>query len=286
MAINATDHFSRHTRFWADNRFVYPVISRRSRGLSIGINLNPDARCTFDCVYCSAKCEPATEERVEPAVVRAELEEMLDSVVSGEIWRTPPFASVPEPLRRLNDVALSGNGEPTSSPHFPAACAMAVELLERHGLDAKVVVITNSTLLHVPRVLEALQKLGPRGEVWAKLDAGTEELYRRINRSGVPLSRVLENLRLAGTVRPLVIQSMFLSLEGRAPTEPEITAWLDRLQELVSAGCQIDHVQVYTVARATAEAGVSALPSRELDAIAARVRQLGLAAEVFSGSAA
>ena len=44
--------FRNHARELAGNRYIYAVVSRRSRGLSIGINLNPDKACNFDCPYC------------------------------------------------------------------------------------------------------------------------------------------------------------------------------------------------------------------------------------------
>ncbi len=52
MAKHKTTLFTQHSRSWQSNRYVYPVISRRSKGLSIGVNLNPDKVCNFDCVYC------------------------------------------------------------------------------------------------------------------------------------------------------------------------------------------------------------------------------------------
>ena len=44
--------FQTHSRSFEDNRFVYAVVSRRSGGVSIGVNLNPEKYCNFDCVYC------------------------------------------------------------------------------------------------------------------------------------------------------------------------------------------------------------------------------------------
>src|SRR6185369_1894251 len=118
--------FTQHSRSWRDNRFVYPVISRRSKGLSIGVNLNPDQACNFDCVYCSVdRTTPAsapTVRSVDLEGVRTELDHLLGLAVSGVIWNEPPFDRTPPELRRLNDVAFSGDGEPTSYPGFADAC--------------------------------------------------------------------------------------------------------------------------------------------------------------------
>src|SRR5688572_3220723 len=126
--------FTQHPRSWRDNRFVYPVISRRSQGLSIGINLNPDQGCNFDCVYCSVdRTQPPAVRDVDLVAVRAELDHLLSLAVSGAIWEEAPFDRTPPELRRLNDVAFSGDGEPTSYPAFAEACRLAAELIQWHG---------------------------------------------------------------------------------------------------------------------------------------------------------
>jgi wyosine [tRNA(Phe)-imidazoG37] synthetase (radical SAM superfamily) len=279
--------FTQHSRHWEKNKYVYPVISRRSKGLSIGVNLNPDKVCNFDCVYCCVdRTAPAAIKDVDMAVLREELDQLIAMAGSGEIFRHGPFDQTPEKLRRLNDVAFSGDGEPTSFAEFPAACAMAVELLEKHGRrDVKIVTITNATLLHRPKVAEALALLDQHnGEIWAKLDAGTEEYYRLIERTSIPLARVLENILAAGKVRPIVIQSLFMRVNGVGPEDAEISEYVSRLRELVAGGCQIKLVQIYTVARTTAEAYVTPLSDEEVDGIAERVRgETGLNVEQYYG---
>lgn len=285
----STPLFTQHSRSWRDNRFVYPVISRRSKGLSIGVNLNPDQACNFDCVYCSVdRTEKPTVRSVEFEGVRAELDHLLGLAVSGAIWNEPPFDRTPPELRRLNDVAFSGDGEPTSFAGFGDACRLAAELIRWHHAPAKIVVITNATLLHRPEVQTALTFLDSvsdavPSQVWAKLDAGTQDYYALIERTKVPLQRVLDNLLLTGKSRPITIQTMFLRYRGEAPSTAEIDAYLGRLRELIAGGCRISLVQVYTVARATAEADATPLSVAEVDAIVARVRALGLAAEAYYG---
>jgi wyosine [tRNA(Phe)-imidazoG37] synthetase (radical SAM superfamily) len=282
--------FTQHSRSWRQNRYVYPVISRRSKGLSIGANLNPDMVCNFDCVYCSVdRTVPPTVREVDLGVLREELDHLIGLASSGELFREAPFDQTPEHLRRINDVAFSGDGEPTSFQQFGEACRIAVELLEKHGRagDVKIVVITNATLFHQRRVQEALAYLDEHnGEIWAKLDAGTEAYYRRIERTSIPLGRVLENIRAAGRVRPIVIQSMFLRFEGEGPGEAEIGEYVERLRELMAGGCRIKLVQVYTVARGTAVAACAPVPAAELDAISERVRRgTGLEVETYYGPA-
>jgi wyosine [tRNA(Phe)-imidazoG37] synthetase (radical SAM superfamily) len=278
--------FTQHSRSWRENRYVYPVISRRSKGLSIGVNLNPDKVCNFDCVYCCVdRTAPTAVKEVVMEVLRGELDQMLGLAASGEIFQQPPFDQTPAELRRINDVAFSGDGEPTSFKGFGEACRIAAELIGAHGLtQTKIVVITNATLFHRPGVTEALAFLDRHnGEIWAKLDAGTQGYYREIERTSIPLARVLENILEAGKTRPIVIQSLFMNVRGVPPSEKEIEAYVGRIRELIERGCKIKLVQVYTVARGTAEAYVTPLGDGVVDGIAGRVRELGVAVEAYYG---
>lgn len=278
--------YALHSRAWRDNRYVYPVISRRSRGLSVGVNLNPDKICNFDCIYCCVdRTVPPAVTEVDMATLEAELDQLLDWAATGEIFTVAPFDQTPAELRRVNDVAFSGDGEPTTFKGFGRACELAARLLEKHGLaETKIVVITNATLLHRPAVAEAMEFLDAhKGEIWAKLDAGTEAYYRLVERTSIPLSRVLENIAVAGRKRPVVIQSLFMRIDGVGPDEAEVEAYIHRLKDLLNAGCQVGRVQVYTVARRTAGVNVAALPDRELDEIARRVREMGLRVETHYG---
>jgi wyosine [tRNA(Phe)-imidazoG37] synthetase (radical SAM superfamily) len=279
--------FTQHSRSWRDNRYVYPVVSRRSKGLSIGVNLNPDKVCNFDCIYCCVdRTVPATIREVDLEVLGEELKHMLELVKSGELFRQSPFDATPAHLRRLNDIAFSGDGEPTSFTEFEQACEVSASLLQQAGLESstKLVVITNATLFHQARVQRALEFLDHHnGEIWAKLDAGTEEYYRLVERTSIPLQRVLDNILLAGKQRPIVIQSLFMKIHDESPSDRGIHEFVQRLIELKQRGCQIKLVQVYTVARGTAESYVRPLDKDQVDAIAEKVRATGLNVEAYYG---
>ncbi len=282
-----TPLFSRHERTWRKNHYVYPVISRRSGGLSIGINLSLNKGCTFDCAYCCVdRTRPASRRAIYMELLEAELDEMLSLATSGELFKEQPFDQTPAELRRLNDIAFSGDGEPTLFTRLPMAIEMVARLLAKHHLaDARIILITNATLLDRPTVQESLALVAQhKGEIWAKLDAGTQEYYQLIDRSPVPLLRVLRCLRHAAVTYGIVVQSMFLRYQGSGPTDQEIEAYVGRLREIIAAGGTIRHVQVYTVARPPADRDVDMLDDASLDAIATKVRAAGILAEVFYGS--
>lgn len=276
-----------HRRNFAQNLYAYAVVSRRSKGVSIGVNLNPDKICNFDCIYCQVdrKTPPIVRDVDVPRLL-AELEDMLDLVVSGELFEMDRFRDTPPSLRRLNDIAFSGDGEPTTCPEFLEIVEAAAELKRRRGLDAvKLVLITNATMFHRPGVRQALAVLDANnGEIWAKLEAGTETYYQQIDRTTIPFQRVLDNITEAAKDRPLVIQSMFLRMHDQPPSQAELEAFCARLNEIRKAGGRITLVQVYTVARLPAESWVTPLTDAEVDAIVELVRRrTGLAAEAFYG---
>src|SRR5216110_837751 len=108
-----------HRRTFRENLYVYAVVSRRSKGVSIGVNLNPDKICNFDCVYCQVdRTTPGGAKDVDLPLLRAELSAMMDAVVSGALFEHERFRATPVHLRRFNDIAFSGDGEPTTCPQF------------------------------------------------------------------------------------------------------------------------------------------------------------------------
>lgn len=277
------DVFTSHERHWRDYHYVYPVISRRAHGLSLGVNLSPSGACNYDCVYCQVdRTGPRPQQRVDLSVLAAELRELVAN--HRRLFDEPEFARVPPEYRRLNDIAFSGDGEPTAVPEFPAAARLAADIRRESGVEqAKIVVITNACYLTRPAVAAVLADLDRHGlEIWAKLDAGTEAYHRRVNRPSHTLQHVLDNILAAARLRPVVIQSLFLRLADDPPPAAEIAAYVDRLRWLVDEGGRISLVQVYTVARRPAERFVSALSREELERIAAEVRRAGLCVECFT----
>ena len=279
-------HFD-HRRTFRDNRYVYPVLSRRSHGLSVGVNLNPDKICNFDCIYCQVDRRTDSELRfVEMDRLVDEVEWILDWIVSGQIYKEPGFASVPDHLRRLNDIAFSGDGEPTTFRNFDEIVTRVAEVKASRNLDeTRMVLITNASMFHREVVRRGLDILDQNnGEIWAKLDAGTSEYYHLVDRTPIPFQQVLDNIASASQVRPLVIQSLFLEVDGVGPSDDEVAEYCKRLNEFVSSGGQIRLVQVYTVARRPAESYVGPLSDSSVDRIGEEVRSAtSLDCECFYG---
>jgi wyosine [tRNA(Phe)-imidazoG37] synthetase (radical SAM superfamily) len=278
---------SEHPRLWEENRYVYPVLSRRSKGVSIGVNLNPDKICNFDCIYCQVDRDIAPVHReVDLDILSSELKQLMTWVHDGTLFERPPFEGVPDSVKRVNDIAFSGDGEPTSNPRFHEVVQLAAETRDALGLDdVKLVVITNCTLFQRDHVRNALDYLDAHnGEIWAKLDAGTEDYYKKIDRTRVSFSQILENIKTAANARPLVIQSLFMKVDGAPPPEAEIDAYCDVLSDVLNSGGDIKLVQLYTVARQPAEDYVAPLSNEAMDRLGDSVRmRVGAPVEVYYG---
>lgn len=277
--------YRRHSRLFEGNRFVYPVVSRRSRGISVGVNLNPDKVCNFDCIYCQVDRRSESETRfVEMDQLLSELEAVLNMVASEELFQHPQFADTPKEFQRLNDVAFSGDGEPTTFRNFDDIIKQAAEVKQRIvGDRVKMVLITNASMFHRSHVQTGLSLLDENnGEIWAKLDAGTDAYYQLIERTKIPFRQVLDNIAGAAKIRPLIIQSLFMNVKGVPPDAAEIKAFCERLAEITKAGGQLKLIQIYTVARQPAESFVTPLTERQLHSIADRVKATtGLQTAVF-----
>jgi wyosine [tRNA(Phe)-imidazoG37] synthetase (radical SAM superfamily) len=273
-------------RDFMDNRFVYVVLSSRAKGLSIGVNLNPDRRCNLNCVYCEVdRTAPQREPCVDVEVMAAELMRTLAFVHSGQLRSRLPYAHLPPELTVPRHVALSGDGEPTLCPHFSAALEAIIHARALGKFPFfKIVLLTNGTGLGNHQVQQSLRSLTKQDEVWIKLDAGTNEQFNAINRPqpGVTLETVLSNILTIGRRRAVVIQSLFASLGGLEPDSEDIEQYARRLKELKNAGACISSVQIYSAVRPAAGNQCSHLPLRVLSRIAHLVHsQTGLPVEVF-----
>jgi wyosine [tRNA(Phe)-imidazoG37] synthetase (radical SAM superfamily) len=271
--------WSEHSRQWAGLDYVYPVISRRSGGLSIGINLSQEKACNLDCVYCqvdrSDRFDQTGSNRVDLDQLRDELDWILDWAVSGKIWLHDRFAAAPEACRRLNDIAFSGDGEPTMYPRFDDACSLVAQVKAAHRLTSvKLIVLSNMSLCRRAAVQRGFGVLDRNnGEIWAKLDAGRASWHQLIARSKIGFNSTLANIRNTGRIRPLVIQTMLMSRCGVPMPFEEFDAYLRCIGDLIRDGCRIKRVQLYTIARRPAESFVSPLTDDELDRYGRRFRQ-------------
>ena len=272
-------------REFLGNRYVYVVVSSRARGLSIGVNMNPDKLCNFNCVYCEVnRATTAPLKTLDVDVMADELQRTLGLARSGKLHHLEHHRNTPSELLEIRHVALSGDGEPTLCPNFLDAvqAVMHARALRKFPFF-KIVLITNATGLDRSQVQESLKRFTKSDEVWVKLDGGTQEYLDKVSRlKDVTLGKILSNILHLARQRPVVIQSLFPAINGEEPTAEDIHQYAQRLNELKSDGAQISMVQIYSANRPMSHAECGHLPLKTLSQIAQVVRQVaGLPAEVF-----
>ncbi len=269
-SLSATDH----SRDSAGLHYVYPVVSRRAGGVSIGINLNPNNACNWRCIYCQVpELTRGTTPPVDLALLEKELSGFLHELQHGNfLQRVPPEA------RRINDIALSGNGEPTSAQEF----ADVIELIGRlKPADLKLVLITNGSLIQRDNVQQGLRRMAQlNGEVWFKLDRASEAGMALVNDTRMTLDKVRQNLETAIACCPNTwIQTCWFALDGVAPVAQDEADYVACLKKLLIAGIKPQGVLLYGLARPSLQTEaprLSALPEAQMQGFAARIRRLGV----------
>ena len=270
---------SEHDRDAAGLTYVYPVVSRRAGGVSIGINLNLNDACNWRCIYCQVPgLTRGSPPPIDVPLLERELRQFMDYVLHGDFMdrRVPPES------QRLNDIAFSGNGEPTSAREFADAVDAVGRVMREFDLVGriKLVLITNGSLVHQARVQAGLAKLAPLGgEVWFKLDRATGTGIRAVNSTRTSMEKVLRNLNAAARLCPTWLQTCMFALDGAAPPAHEVDAYVNCLARLRSEGVPLKGVMLYGVARPSHQPEakrISELPEAWLEALADRIRMLGI----------
>ena len=262
-----------HRRDSAGLKYVYPVVSRRAGGVSIGVNLNPNNACNWACAYCQVEgLVRGGPPPIDLALLEFELISFLDAVLRGDFLER----NVPPEQRRLVDIAFSGNGEPTSAVEFLAAMQLVEQVLGRYGLHGKLVVrlITNGSLLHRLQVQEGLRLLAAMdGEVWFKLDRALPAEIALVN--GVPgdPQRSARNLEVCARLARTWVQTCWFAFDGEVPGELSQSAYCRLLTPLAD---RLAGVHLYGLARPSLQpsaARLTRLPGEVLQAFAERIQK-------------
>ncbi|MEI8363282.1 MAG: radical SAM protein [Betaproteobacteria bacterium] len=280
-----------HNRDVNGMKYIYPVVSRRAGGISIGINLNTNNACNWRCVYCQVpNLTRGTPPPIELEVLERELRSFLTYVLHGDFMER----YVAEADRHLKDIAFSGNGEPTSAKEFPEVLILIERVLREFKLLAdinltsdlngvncpepiKVRLITNGSLMEKQTVLDSISHLAKcNGEVWFKLDAGTKEGIARINDVNINPQSHVERLQHCAEICPTFIQTCMFAMDGEPPQEDDILAYLALISQVKLV---VQGVHLYGLARPsyqTEAPRLSRLSADWLEAVALRIRGLGL----------
>ncbi|GJL76543.1 radical SAM protein [Nitrosomonas sp.] len=273
--LNTSDH----SRDKVGLTYIYPVVSRRAGGVSIGINLNPNNACNWRCIYCQVPdltrgaAPPINLEKLE-----MELRGFLQELVYGDFMQT----QVPPEARTIQDIALSGNGEPTSAKEFEQVIALIGRVKKDFPLpeNLKLVLITNGSLINRPHVLAGLKRMNClNGEVWFKLDSATREGRLRINNTRMSLRQVRENIGLSASTCSTWLQTCVFSLDTQPPSEKETAAYLKFVESLLQEDVPLKGVLVYGIIRPSFQPeskSLSRVDKDWFDLFCNKIRKLGL----------
>ena len=273
--LNIVDHSRDNTGM----TYIYPVVSRRAGGVSVGVNLNPNNACNWRCIYCQV---PELRRGAAPVIdlvrLETELRTFLQEILHGRFMQT----QVPPEARRINDIALSGNGEPTSAKEFEQVIELIGQVKRDFDLpkELKLVLITNGSLIGRHNVQAGLRRMaGLNGEVWFKLDSVTRAGRQRINNTRMSLLRMRENLRLAAFLCPTWLQTCVFQIDGIPPVEAETSAYLKFVGELLRENVPLQGVLLYGLARPSMQPEAPRLTKVTqawMESFGAEIRALGL----------
>ena len=244
--LSTTDH----SRDKAGLTYVYPVLSRRSGGLSIGINLNINNACNWRCIYCQV---PDLIRGSAPPVdlhkLASELRYFLTDIIHGEFYERE---KIPVTLQTIKDIAISGNGEPTTASEFDQVIDTIKLIMDEFGLsnETKCVLITNGSQVNREHIKRGIKKLGEiNGEIWFKVDSATATGIAKINQiRGSNISN-LKRLKVAAELCPTWIQTCFFEFEGNEPDATEVKAYLKLIQTIIDRNIPVKGIMLYGVER-------------------------------------
>jgi len=208
-------HAEDHDRNIFDSKYVYPVVSRRAGGLSLGINLNTNNACNWQCIYCEIpNLSRGGPEPIEVELLKDELNFWIDQIINSNFLKknTPPGTT-------FADVALSGNGEPTAASEFLDVLEIIIASLKEHKLVDKIPVrlITNGSFISKKK--ECLNIFNQyHGEVWFKIDAADEDSIKLINQVNLNPNSMINNLKKCAEACQTVIQTCLLKINHQVPT--------------------------------------------------------------------
>ncbi len=235
-----------HSRELSGLKYIYSVISRRAGGLSIGVNLNVNNACNWQCIYCEIpNLTRGSPPPIELDVLEDELRFFLHEIIHGDFMEK----NVAIEDRHLKDIAFSGNGEPTSAEEFPQVILIVKKILEEFNLlhKIKIRLITNGSLMHKESVLEGIQVLAKmNGEVWFKVDAALEESTKVINQVNVKPQQAIDRLKRCSEICPTFVQTCIFTIDNKEPNDKEIDAYIKLID---SAKKSIKGVHLYGIAR-------------------------------------
>ena len=270
-----------HDRNIFQGKYIYPVVSRRAGGLSLGINLNTNNACNWQCIYCEVpnlvrgKPEPINLQELE-----SELDYWLDQIINKSF-----LSQYTKSKTEFKDIAFSGNGEPTASKQFKDVLTILIKKINEYKLDKKIIIrlITNGSYMANPVIQESFSLISNfNREIWFKIDCVKRHDIQTVNQVNLSLVTIKKNLEAALNNGPTVIQTCFFKLNEKLPSLESLGAYINFLKLYEN---KVKGIHLYSLARLSEQPSqnkLTRLTKSELEVIASKIKVLNIPVHIFS----
>jgi wyosine [tRNA(Phe)-imidazoG37] synthetase (radical SAM superfamily) len=248
------------------SKIVYGPVNSRRLGVSLGLNILPISKkiCSFDCIYCQYRntniCKLEIEEKQFPSI----------SVIHQQIEKS--FLHLHKTSTIINYITFAGNGEPTLHPKFDEIVDIVVSLRNKWLKGVPIAILSNSSTIMKEKIVESLKKLDLR---IMKLDAGEEELFKKINNptKEVKFLDIVEGLK---KFKSVVIQTLFIDGNITNTSSKAVNLWMKLLKYISPIG-----IQLYTISRPPSSPFVKKVPFSFLLHLCSQLKNSSLTAQAF-----
>ena len=269
-----------HDRNIFNSKYIYPVVSRRSMGLSLGINLNTNNACNWQCIYCQVSdLTRGKPEKIDLKLLENELDQWLDEIVNGTFLNECASHKVD-----FKDIAFSGNGEPTATPEFEAIVKIVLEKIDKFQISKtiKLRLITNGSYLNKKNIQLSLKHMkSVDHEVWFKIDHVNPKDAKKINRINLSIASLRKNLKNSLSISPTIVQTCLLKINRELPSNNFVNEYIKFLRPYAS---QLKAIHLYSMVRPPqqkTDLQIEALDKSELQIIADKMTVLKTKIECY-----
>ena len=271
----ATLSILNHDRKIFDKKYIYPVLSRRAGGLSLGINLNTNNACNWQCIYCEIpNLTRGKPESIDTKLLKEELFFWLHEITQNNF-----LGNHAPPDTLLKDIAFSGNGEPTAAKEFKEVISIVIKAINEFKLNNLITIrlITNGSYMSNPNVQSAwgLINQTPK-EVWFKIDSVDNDDIKMINQINPSFNATKKNIESCLDISPTIIQTCVIKINGELPSKKSIEQYISFLKNYEK---KLKGIHLYSLARPTEQkitAKIERLSEKELKSVADKISVLNL----------
>tara|TARA_B110000037_G_scaffold199067_1_gene238564 strand:+ start:5217 stop:6059 length:843 start_codon:yes stop_codon:yes gene_type:complete len=270
-----------HDRNIFQGKYIYPVVSRRAGGLSLGINLNTNNACNWQCIYCEIpNLSRGKPEPIDLFKLENELDYWLNEIINKSFLDQYTGTKT-----EFKDIAFSGNGEPTASEDFGAVTKILIQKISKFNLNQKIKIrlITNGSYISNPNIQKALTSIKKfDSEVWFKIDQVRSKEVKAINQINISITSLKKNLEASLSKCPTIIQTCLFRINKKLQEQAALDAYINFLKPYEK---KIKGIHLYSLARPSEQPSkdrLTRLTQSEIEDIAVKIQALNIPINIYS----